>query len=94
MIVKNEELDKLALYLMKHGYKCRRHRPDSRDSRNYVIVYDADGRFLWDAICQEGSYGFERGLLEVMGTIANKTVDDVEGYLTSEEIINRLEYTS
>lgn len=46
----------------------------------------------WDAICHSGSYGHEQGLLEVMGTIAREVEDDddVEGWLTAEEILQRL----
>ena len=49
----------------------------------------------WDAICHSGSYGHERGLLEVMGTIARAVEDDddVEGWLTAEEILQRLNLT-
>ena len=59
--------------------------------RNQIIVYE-NGKRVWDAICQKGSYGFEKGLIEIMGTIVSQDYeDDVEGYLTADEIINRLE---
>ena len=47
----------------------------------------------WDAICHSGSYGHEQGLLEVMGTVARAVEDDVEGWLTAEEILQRLNLT-
>ena len=47
----------------------------------------ADG---WDAVCFTGSYGAQRGLLEVMGSIVTGN-DDVEGYLTADEILRRLD---
>ena len=47
----------------------------------------------WDAICHSGSYGHEQGLLEVMGTVAREVEDDVEGWLTAEEILQRLNLT-
>ena len=47
----------------------------------------------WDVICNSGSYGHERGLLEVMGTIARPVGNYVEGYLTAEEILQRLNLT-
>lgn len=49
----------------------------------------------WDAICHSGSYGHEQGLLEIMGTIvrADDDDDDVEGWLTAEEILQRLNLT-
>lgn len=48
----------------------------------------------WDAICHSGSYGHEQGLLEVMGTVARADDDDVEGWLTADEILQRLNLTA
>ena len=45
----------------------------------------------WDAICHDGSYGHQEGLLEIMGSIVKIDYDDVEGWLTADEILNRLE---
>ena len=47
----------------------------------------------WDAICHSGSYGHEKGLLEIMGTIVRVDDDEVEGYLTAKEILQRLNLT-
>ena len=47
----------------------------------------------WDAVCHSGSYGHEKGLLEIMGTIVQAVEDDVEGWLTAEEILQRLNLT-
>ena len=55
--------------------------------RHQIIVYDEEGRRSWDVICQKGSYGAERGLLEGMGDIFN----EAEGYLAADEIIKRIE---
>ena len=43
-----------------------------------------------DVICHGGSYGHEQGLLEIMGAICNTYNDDVEGYLTVEEVFERI----
>ena len=57
-----------------------------------IRVYANDGRYEWDAICYYGSYGYEKGLIEVMGTIVNANAgDSVEGWLTAQDIIDRLE---
>ena len=46
----------------------------------------------WDAICHDGSYGNKDGLLEVMGRAVNRNLyDDVEGYLTADEILKRVD---
>ena len=39
----------------------------------------------WDAICHNGSYGHERGLIEVMGL--PQCDNDVIGYLTAAEVL-------
>ena len=94
LIRKDEELDKLAFYLSEHGYNYKRRTPNEKDSRNSVVVYDENGKYLWDAICFYGSYGFEDGLLEIYGNIVTdeeREIDNVVGYLTAEDIINRLE---
>lgn len=89
------ELDKLAEYLKKHHYRyVRIDEPPVKVNeyltmdRHQVIVYNREGSWQWDAICHRGSYGHEEGLLEVMGSVTN---DDVEGWLTADEIIKRLE---
>lgn len=43
----------------------------------------------WDAVCNDMSYGHECGLLEVMGSISADP-DDVEGWLTADDILARL----
>lgn len=43
----------------------------------------------WDAVYHCFSYGHERGLIEVAGTICRSDDDDVEGWLTAEEILSR-----
>jgi hypothetical protein len=63
-----------------------------------VIVYDDEGNRLWDAVINKGSYGSERGLLEVMGQSIVKKVskmgndddDEVLGWLTADEILEKI----
>ena len=85
------ELDKLAEYLKEHDYDCERiDAIYSEDLCMHQIVVYKDFKRSWDAICHTGSYGYEEGLLEIMGDIV--TGDDaVEGYLTAQDIIDRLE---
>lgn len=62
-----------------------------------IVVKDDSGNYLWDAICGYGSYGFDRGLIEIMGYIVSEDVcDSVEVWLTADEVIERIEkyYTS
>ena len=87
------ELNKLEKYLEEHNYNYERiDEENDYMSQHQLIVYDDENTRLWDAICHRGSYGYEEGLLEIMGTIvAPNAGDDVEGWLRANEIIIRLE---
>ena len=85
------ELNRLEDYLKKKhvGYK----RVDENGTifdRHQIIVWDKDGKYSWDAICHRGSYGYERGLIEVMGD-AVAGDEEVIGYLTAQDVIDILE---
>ena len=85
------ELDKLELYLIKNDFNFER-RDD--DWRHQLLVFDEDGYVDWDAICQEGSIGYEKGLLEIMGSLVTeeeRKYDSVVGWLTVEDVIKRIE---
>ena len=92
------ELDKLEQYLDANGFKFKRNDEQEIKAANglivhldkhQIVVYGKNGERLWDAICQRGSYGFEKGLLEIMGTIVTPG-KDVEGYLTAQDVIDRM----
>ena len=88
------ELDKLKAYLKEHKYVFRRiDKYDMVCDRHQLVVYDNRGVRQWDAICQFGSFGYEEGLLEIMGSIVDKKKDgdSVVGYLTAQDVIDRLE---
>lgn len=66
--------------------------PEGWLEKHQIIVYNNKGVRLWDAICHWGSYGYSQGLLEIMGTItAGMTRDRVVGWLTAQDIIDKLE---
>lgn len=55
-----------------------------------VIFYDNAGNRIADAVCHRGSYGHERGLIEVMGyPLCHAFDDDVEGWLTTDTVFSR-----
>ena len=97
------ELEKLASYLRKHyishsyEYKVSRYyTPDNKElriNRAQIIAFDDNGNRSWDAICSTGSYGQREGLLEIMGDLVDekKVGDRVEGYLTADDVIARIE---
>ena len=79
-----KELDKLANGLIE------------RDIDFTFTAFMNGGKIDWktcDAICHDGSYGGCCGLLEIMGDLVDKTktMDTVEGFLTAEEILNRID---
>ena len=75
------EIAKLARGLKARGIEySMRTRVDG-----FQIVADE-----WDAVCFTGTYGAQRGLLEIMGSIATGN-DHVEGCLTADEILRRLD---
>ena len=46
---------------------------------------------ICDIICFPGSYGYEQGLLEIMGLNNKNEIDDsCEGYLTADQIFDRI----
>lgn len=61
--------------------------------QHQILVLDEKGKVKWDAICHWGSYGWREGLLEIMGDIVNekRVGDQVEGWLTAQDVIDRLE---
>ena len=90
------EFVKLVVGLSQKGLKI-----DTELVTNWgaqVIVYDDEGNRLWDAVINKGSYGSERGLLEIMGSAIVKKVskmgdddeDDVIGWLTADEILEKI----
>jgi len=59
----------------------------------FQIVVERKGSKAWDAICHKGSYGGERGFLEIMGEIVfpAEDGDTVVGYLTAEDVLKRVD---
>lgn len=87
------EMQKLEKYLKEHHYRFEKIKKSAmgiKDFQNQIFVYDENGEIKWDVICHVGSYGYEQGLLEIMGSIV-KGIDSVEGFLTADDIIKRLE---
>lgn len=98
---KKSELDKLEQYLKKKKIKYTRVDKDYRYpdidepllykfDQHQIKVLDDAGGVVWDAICHYGSYGYEQGLLEVMGEEILGH-DDVEGWLTAKDVISMYE---
>ncbi len=76
------EMMKLAYGLRDRGIKFS---IESLYDGIQIVVEDGD----WDAICHSGSYGHEKGLIEVMGL--PQCEDDVIGWLTAEEVLKMVD---
>ena len=85
-----KQMDLLEEYLKKKGIRYGR---ACMDKGEQIVAYSKDGKRLWDAICTRYSYGHEKGLLEIMGNIVDKkrVGDSVEGWLTAQDVIDRVE---
>lgn len=53
------------------------------------ILFPSIENCIADAVCHSNSCGHEKGLLEIMGVGVQDVADDVEGYLTAEEVFRR-----
>lgn len=58
-----------------------------RKSGEQIIVLDYNGKRIWDAVWCEGTYGYEQGLLEVMGPKFIGRPNVIEGWLTARQIM-------
>lgn len=85
-----KQMDLLEEYLREKEIKYQR---KDMDGGEQIIAYSKNGDRLWDAICTKYSYGHERGLLEIMGDIVDgrRVGDSVEGWLTAQDVIDRVE---
>ena len=61
---------------------------------SYQIVIEKDGTKLCDAVYFDGSYGYEEGLIEIMGGLTEdeREIDEVLGHLTADEVFKRFKY--
>ncbi len=82
------ELVKLASLLTNANIPFEFNSIFSKDDQ---ICYPNKDKKICDAVCHEFSYGYEEGLLEIMGLVDEEiTEDTVEGWLTAEEVFERI----
>ena len=96
-----DELNKLEAYLRENGIEYERKDEEPKTqfgvtihfARHQIVCKDKNGKYMWDAICHPFSYGYEQGLLEIMGVLVDeeKDGDSVVGYLTADDVIKRIE---
>lgn len=90
------QLDLLEKYLQENDIMYERIDRDGYfgcvDTHQICVpCFDVKQR-KWDAICHRGSFGYEEGLLEIMGSIVRADAgNEVEGFLTAEDVIKRIE---
>lgn len=101
-MVSQHELDKLEMYLKEKGIEYQRDDEVKNVELPGGITYKEDRHQIWvpercaakwDALICSGSYGYERGLLEIYGDLVDpkKDGDLVAGWLRAEDVIQRLE---
>lgn len=101
--MRQTELDRLEEYLQDHEIPYRRIDEENGEdgvcvwNRHQILVYESEWhkehhKVSWDAICHYGSYGYREGLLEIAGSLVTRADrDGVVGYLTSADVIARIE---
>ena len=63
---------------------------DCCGNENGQLWYPSCHNNICDVICHEFSYGGPEGLLEIMGLVDDDCGDDVEGWLTAENVFARI----
>ena len=65
---------------------------DAEGNERNQIWYPSKKNNVCDVICHRYSYGYERGLLEIMGLLTEEEseVDSVVGWLTAEDVFERI----
>lgn len=57
---------------------------------NYQVFYPSIVAQVCDVVCEDFTYGGTEGLLETMGLVDESVGDDVEGWLTAEEMFIKI----
>ena len=63
------------------------------DMGNYErhIIKNSGDAWLWDFVCSHGTYGAEDGLLEYWSKKMSDAEEDPIGWLTAEEVVEKIE---
>lgn len=94
-----KEFEKLEDYLIDNDYvyeridKVNSSTKDEERDYHQLIAYTKKSDEVFDVVISKSlhSYGYEKGLLELSGCLVKSKDDDVEGFLTADDIIKRLE---
>lgn len=65
---------------------------DAEGNKYNQVWYPSKEESVCNAICHKYSYGYENGLLEIMGLLTEEEskVDSVAGWLTAEDVFERI----
>ncbi len=91
--IKLDEFHKLIFMLNKEGIPYEKaDEPDDSSMDMKRIHYPQDNKFVCSVIFGHGSYGYEDGLLEIMGLLTDEEykIDSVLGGLTAEDVFKRI----
>lgn len=83
------EMDKLEQLLVEEDIPYEKSRMFG--GKHLIYPCNGDDR-VCSVILHKGSYGREKGLLEIMGLLTDKELegDDVVGYLTADDVFGRI----
>lgn len=87
------EFDKLVMMLDDAKIPYERHDSNFFSAHDMQrIKYPSGENQVCSCVFGYGSYGYERDLLEIMGLLTpeEKECDDVAGYLTADDVFNRI----
>ena len=88
--IKYKRIDEVPEFQIEQA-KLHNFYEDGMFERHQIMVLNDQGKREWDVICHWGSYGFKQGLLELYGNLVTKADgDDVVGWLTAQDVIDRL----
>ena len=82
------EIERLVIFLKNSNIPFELTDDVMGNPNNQVWYPNHDGH-ICDVICHKYSYGGADGYLEMMGLSENE-YDDVEGWLTAEEVFDRI----
>ena len=83
------ELLKLRKLLRKEGIPFESIHSEWVGKMYPHLYYPQRENFICSIICHPYAYGYYNGLLEIMGLVED-TEDSVEGYLSAEEVFERI----
>ena len=86
------EFNKAERMLKERGIKYEREDQESGYYERHMIKQtNENDEWVWDFVCSTGTYGSDDGLLEYWSKKLRDNGDEPFGWLTAEEVIQKIE---